>query len=140
MRTIKEIKADIKISEQAMLNSNYQNWARDYWNTLLEHYKGELRLALTADIPLDRLEEICTAERDRRCKVLPCKVGDEIFSFRWSIKHQKYEVCARKAKNIRYDAADDSVMVSDGDRYCVWGKTVFPTPEEARAALKEGNK
>lgn len=31
------------------------------------------RLALTASIPLDRLETICAAEKDGRCVVLPCK-------------------------------------------------------------------
>lgn len=69
------------------------------------------------------------------CVVLPCKVGDNIFSFNWSIENQTYEVCAGKAKNVRYDAIDGSVMVSDGERYCVWGKTVFLTRVEAEAAL-----
>ncbi len=30
-------------------------------------------LSHTRDIPIDRLEEICNAERDGRCVVLPCK-------------------------------------------------------------------
>lgn len=30
-------------------------------------------------IPLDRLEEICTAEKDGRCGVLPCKVGTKLY-------------------------------------------------------------
>jgi len=70
---------------------------------------------------------------------LPCKVGDEIFSFRWSINKQKHEVCAGKAKNVRYDSADSSVMVSDGELYRVWGKTVFLTREEAESALSAQN-
>lgn len=34
---------------------------------------------LTANIPLDRLTEMCEAERDGRCVVLPCKVGDTVY-------------------------------------------------------------
>lgn len=33
---------------------------------------------ITEGILFDRLEEICNAERDGRCVVLPCKVGDTI--------------------------------------------------------------
>ncbi len=39
---------------------------------------SRLRLAVTADIPFDRLEAICTAEKENRCVVLPCKVGDTV--------------------------------------------------------------
>jgi hypothetical protein len=38
------------------------------------------RLALTASIPLDRLEAICAAEKDGRCVVLPCKVGVDVYA------------------------------------------------------------
>ena len=33
---------------------------------------------ITSGISLDRLREICDAERDGRCVVLPCKVGDTV--------------------------------------------------------------
>ena len=79
-----------------------------------------------------------TAEEQGLLVRLPCKVGDEIFSFRWSIKNQKHEVCTGKVKNVRYDSVDSSVMVSDGEYYRVWGKTVFPTREEAEEALRNG--
>ena len=39
--------------------------------------------SVTADIPLDRLEAICDAERDGRCYTPPVKVGDTI----WHNKH-----------------------------------------------------
>ena len=38
------------------------------------------------NIPLDRLRELCAAERDGRCVVLPCKVGDTLYKL-W------YEPC-----------------------------------------------
>ena len=34
---------------------------------------------ILAGIPLDRLTEICNAERDGRLVVLPCKVGDTLW-------------------------------------------------------------
>lgn len=77
------------------------------------------------------------AKADGRLVVLPCKVGDVIFSHRWNIKNQKYEVHTGEVKNVRYDAADGSVSVSDGERYYYWGKTVFLTREAAEKAIAE---
>lgn len=47
-----------------------------------EEFEEELAKIITAvgNIPLDRLEVICTAERDGRCVVLPCKVGANAIS------------------------------------------------------------
>jgi hypothetical protein len=58
MRTVDEIKADIKIC------------SRNEFPKLL----AELWLSLTWDIDIVRLVEICEAERDGRLLVLPCKV------------------------------------------------------------------
>ncbi|HZK26338.1 MAG TPA: hypothetical protein VFD00_02200 [Thermoclostridium sp.] len=35
---------------------------------------------ITADINIDRLAEICEAEREGRLVVLPCKVGDTVYT------------------------------------------------------------
>ena len=78
------------------------------------------------------------AEQEGRLVVLPCKVGDEIYSFKWSIKNNQYEVHTGKVKSVRYEAYDGTVTVSDGERYCVWGKTVFLTREEAEQAKERG--
>lgn len=37
------------------------------------------RFSLTAKIPLDRLRELVEADRDGRCVVLPCKLGDTVY-------------------------------------------------------------
>lgn len=94
------------------------------------------KLRIVEEIKIDRLQEIADAERDGRLVVLPCKVGDTIFSHCWNIKNQKYDVCTGRVKDVRYDAADGCVMVTDGERYRVLGKTVFLTRAEAEAALK----
>ena len=87
-------------------------------------------------ITWERVVELCNAERDGLCVVLPCKVGDEIFSRRWSIKNERYEVQAGEAKAVRYDAEDGVVMVSDGEMFGMLGRDVFLTREAAEAALK----
>ncbi len=40
---------------------------------------------ITSGISLDRLREICDAERDGRLVVLPCKVGDTVKSVRYGV-------------------------------------------------------
>ena len=37
------------------------------------------RFSLTKDIPLDRLRELVEADREGRCVVLPCRVGDTVY-------------------------------------------------------------
>ena len=90
---------------------------------------------------LDRLEEICQAERDGRCVVLPCKVGDTV-----------YEPFAGKV----YEKTVDRIIINRFTTPQIWietklpfatprlerwdmaiGKTVFLTREEAEKALKE---
>lgn len=84
MRTIEEIRADIAKPYDFMSAEAKQRWT-DYLDM-------ELRAALTASIPLDRLEQICQAEREGRCVVLPCKVGESVFAESWDEKIFEYVV------------------------------------------------
>lgn len=68
MRTIEEIKADYNLIKSKT--------PKGYTNTDLCELEFELRQALIYDIPFDRLEQICQAEKEGRVVVLPCKVGD----------------------------------------------------------------
>ena len=91
---------------------------------------------------LDRLRELVEADREGRCVVLPCKVGDTIYdislaeikesnvisiSFIASKSTYHVSVCA---ENYRHAITLD---IEIGD----FGKTVFLTREEAEAALEE---
>jgi hypothetical protein len=78
MRTIEDIKADIKNykSAQKYTESCCVTAAIAVTAGLCE-LKDELRLALTDDIPLDRLEEIMQAEKEGRCVLMLCKIGDK---------------------------------------------------------------
>jgi hypothetical protein len=112
MRTVDEIKTDIKLC------------SRDEFPELL----AELWLALTGDIDIDRLVEICEAEKDGRLVVLPCKVGTPV----WSTMFRKI-ISDDNGKFIREEPTSnwpfDTDMISD------WGECWFMTREEAEAAL-----
>lgn len=91
---------------------------------------------------LDRLRELAQADREGRCVVLPCKVGDAIY-MPTGIRH-----C--KITGYEEDECDGFHIASDGvlqikakcwtgnhGTYGVPSKTVFLTREEAEAALRE---
>lgn len=70
MRSIEEIRKDIDTSTanaKKAINIELQI----AWEERARRAEMELRAALSASIPLDRLEAICNAERDGRCVVLP---------------------------------------------------------------------
>lgn len=91
----------------------------------------------------DRLRDLVQADREGRCVVLPCKVGDAIY-MPTGIRH-----C--KITGYEEDECDGFHIASDGvlqikakcwtgnhGTYGVPGKTVFLTREEVEAALREG--
>jgi hypothetical protein len=89
--------------------------------------RNDLERALSAlgRIPVERIEEICDAERNGRCVVLPCKVGDTVYS----TSPNQDKVIACYVPSLHTIAR----WIEDG----VFGKTVFLTRAEAEEALKE---
>ena len=92
-----------------------------------------------------RLAEICAAEKDGRCVVLPCGVGDTIYV------NDPYwgDACKGTVDEICYDGqwrcktvAKSSLVGRDFQAYynfSAFGKTVFLTRTEAEAAqAREG--
>ncbi len=77
-------------------------------------------------LPISRLRELAVADKDGRCVVLPCKVGDTI----WRLK-RTFETYPDKSKP--YTEADGFLLQD------IWnvGKNVFLTREEAEKALTE---
>ncbi len=122
MRTIEEIKADI-----ARRETDYAEYKPE-----TEKMRHELRAALTVDIPLDRLEAICTAER---------LIGRTAYCIFAGVKKVAvrqicgYEATARGVKMLANDGSKGYPLADVGD----FGKTFFLTPEEAEKAL-EGQK
>lgn len=80
------------------------------------------------DYGLDRLRELVEADRDGRCVVLPCKVGDPVYVTNWfgKTKHEIYRIIDP------YFYTDDARGFSLKE----FGKTVFLTREAAEAELK----
>lgn len=102
------------------------------------------------DYDLDRLRELVEAERDGRCVVLPCKVGDTVYI----VTHEGgsllagMEIVKCQVNTIRVKSDGHTIGYSCRGRYSNGnhyignfvfksiGKTVFLTREAAEAALK----
>lgn len=125
MRPIAEIKLDIAVAAR---HGNAE------W---VENYTNELRIALTASIPLDRLEALCAAEKDGRC-VVPCKVG--------AIDLLKILLCQleKEEKIISKERSSEYKHLSFGDgrthtlmRVKAWANTQLEMTRAAALAGKE---
>lgn len=92
-----------------------------------------------------RLRELAEADREGRCVVLPCKVGDRVWftKFMWNYAKQPIPaiVCGIKtfssSGTFTFMALTDTNNVSRSFINQDIGKTVFLTRAEAEAALKE---
>lgn len=78
-----------------------------------------------------RLQELAEADREGRCVVLPCKVGDVLYSAFPLCGVNKHQV-RKFERNSEGDFACSALMIPISD----FGKRVFLTREEAEAALK----
>lgn len=95
---------------------------------------------------LDRLREIAEADKDGRCVVLPCKVGDTVYTKNRVLGADNAihdEICTRRIKGYGGNALNKVWLIVSGD-YCnlsifpsEFGKTVFFTREEAERAMEE---
>ena len=90
--------------------------------------------------PYDRLRELAQADRERRCVVLPCKVGDEIYqptrNFISTFRVRYIEISACGNLFINTSLEDGIVFNGLGFPESELGKTVFLTRSEAENALK----
>ena len=134
MKTIEETTADLKRAELNLKACLYEDGglvSRARWD--VDRLKIQLFDKLTKDIPLDRLQEICQAERDGRLVELPCKVGDTVFA---KIGHFQHKFIETKVLQV-YNNGFSFKVVCDGIGTLTWGKSVFLTKAEAEKALKE---
>lgn len=134
MRTVEEIKADV---EEAVglecLGADHKDIA-DLHN--------ELILSVTNGIPLDRLREICTAEREERCAVMPCKVGSTIFLHRYSLSQNKKIVAEGKCTAIKAFSEGVSIDIMANGMITTreLGLSAFTTREAAESKLRKDTK
>ena len=129
MRTIDEIKAELY--EAKRLGKTALAGAIAY----------KLLSLIRRDISLDRLTEICNAERGGRLVVLPCKVGDTVY-----VVMAGKEIVKMQVGNIYpygfivKGQLCNAYLVTHCTYICATfydiGKTVFLTREQAEQALK----
>ena len=86
--------------------------------------RGAEPITTAFGLPIDRLRELAKADREGRCVVLPCKVGDTVYQV------DDIRVYALEVRNLIYDAG---ILAFDESTI---GKTVFLTRAEAEAALR----
>lgn len=99
-------------------------------------------------IPIDRLRELAKADKEGRCVVLPCKVGDTVWFIKSAFSMAHFPIEAKHV-SLRGLSTDGDVWLSAITSYnkisrsfyrSDIGKTVFLTREAAEAALKEREK
>lgn len=97
------------------------------------------------EISIDRLRELAEADKEGRCVVLPCKVGDTVWFIKSAFSMAHFPIEAKHV-SLRGLSTDGDVWLSAITSYnkisrsfygSDIGKTVFLTQEAAEAALKE---
>ena len=110
--------------------------------------KWTRRSAITHGISDERLIEICNAERDGRCVVLPCKVGDTVYLLNHHLGRIFENVVS--SFSVGYGSNNKNTINTvyigkcGSKTFRKWkfqqiGKTVFLDREAAEAALKGGS-
>lgn len=93
------------------------------------------------DCNLDRLKELADADKEGRCLVLPCKVGDVLYkptrTFVSSFKVAFIEVSMCNCLFIHTNLISGINMTGEIFKEDDIGKSVFLTEEEAEKALEE---
>ena len=93
-----------------------------------------------------RLRKMAEADKDGRLVVLPCKVGDTVYTNNRVLGADNAmhdEICTRRIKGYGGNALNKVWLIANGN-YCdlsifpsEFGKTVFLTREEAERAMEE---
>lgn len=127
---------------------NPYNWERECDRCIkLGQWKNEvlIRLSKIEDIlgdeyDLDRLKELVQANREGKCVVLPCRVGDKVYCIQSYFNDAKM----RSEKKVKCRVVDFMQSLPDLFecegmiyKFSDIGKIVFLTREEAEAALEK---
>ena len=92
---------------------------------------------------LGRLRELVEADRDGRCVVLPCKIGDTVYVHDIDgdvAEENLYGVVTCTVNGLIWNNDQTQIRCCESGTY-IWslGKDVFTTREAAEAALKQNN-
>ena len=94
--------------------------------------KETLSDILGDDYDLDRLRELVEADRDGRCVVLPCKIGDTLYRIQRFKRGKNWRKEAEYIRTAELNKNNFWRVVFEGEL----GESVFLTREAAEAALK----
>lgn len=83
-------------------------------------------------ISVDRLRELAQADREGRCVVLPCKVGDTLYRIQRFKRGKNWRKEAEFIRTVELNRNNFWRIVMDGEI----GATVFLTRADAEAALR----
>ena len=129
MRTIEEIESNIERYKNRLGNNDFNH---DEAYAYMVHWQDELRAALTVNIPLDRLREICNAEHSGMFFIPPCNVGDIVYDISDGTPY------ATEVLSFTFVAGKWSCRTVSGyPNVSEFGKRIFLTEHEANAALKQ---
>lgn len=130
---------------------NPYNWERECDRCIkLGQWKNEvlIRLSKIEDIlgdeyDLDRLKELVQADREGKCVLLPCKVGDKLYKISENgVKEVVVQsivfMLSHTVNHLTVHVANERGAMTEIETK-EFGKTVFLTREEAEAALKKMN-
>lgn len=96
---------------------------------------------LGEDYDLDRLKELVEADREGRCVVLPCKIGDTVYDIQMGKITEKTIISipfllSKSVNHLCLQAINIRNALTTIDTKDL-GKTVFLTREEAETALEK---
>lgn len=139
--TIPDVRIDEKTKKITVIDSNKvrENAIEIYW-----HLK-EIEDILGEDYDLDHLRELVEADKDGRCVVLLRKPYYKLYSGEEIYIVEDGEVYMDHVQEVDLSESDHEKNKVEAWYYTgndisfnerEWGKTVFPTREDAEAALK----
>lgn len=115
----------------------YEDTGRTPEEIDMDHEAAETLRQLCRNCDLDRLEELAEADRDGRVVVLPCKMGDGLWTFCTHPVEQVYSFTVTDISTLNGRTMLNTSRCGVIDARDV-GKTVFRTREEAEEAMKDG--
>ena len=130
--TIPDVKVDAHTTRRTMIDAEAvkERAMEIYWK--LKKYEDIIG-------SYDRLRELAEADRDGRVVVLPCRVGDGLWTFCTHPVEQVYSFTVTDISTLNGRTMLNTSRCGVIDARDV-GKTVFLTREEAEKALEEAKR
>lgn len=143
--TIPDVRVDEHTTRRSVIDvAAVREHAMEFY-CRLKAYEDMVDLETLNNTPISRLVELAEADKDGRCVVLPCKVGDTVYTNNRVLGADNAmhdEICTRRIKGYGGNALNKVWLIANGD-YCdlsifpsEFGKTVFLTREGAEKALE----